>query len=59
MVSGLVENVGCEESPTEDDFTKLTRVEALKWACYFGHPECIRMATKKLEEHLEVLETDE
>ncbi|XP_014472136.1 PREDICTED: aminopeptidase N-like [Dinoponera quadriceps] len=53
MVNGLVENVGYEESPTEDDFTKLKRVEALKWACHFGHPQCRRMATAKLIEYLD------
>lgn len=57
MVNGLVENVGYEESPTEDDFTKLKRVEALSWACKFGHPECRRRATAKLDEYLEDPET--
>ncbi|EFN87058.1 aminopeptidase N [Harpegnathos saltator] len=56
-VNGLVESVGYEESLTEDDFTKLKRVAALNWACHFGHPECRRMATAKLDEYLEDPET--
>nr|XP_012230690.1 PREDICTED: uncharacterized protein LOC105677005 [Linepithema humile] len=52
ILKGLVESVGFEEDPMENDFTKIKRVTALKWACTFGHSECKKMATIKLSEHL-------
>ncbi|KAL6443900.1 hypothetical protein ACFW04_001724 [Cataglyphis niger] len=51
ILDGLINNVGYEEDPTEDDFTKIKRSEALKWACFFGHSMCKRMATIKLNKH--------
>jgi len=53
IFDGLVKNVGYEEDRDENDFTKLKRLNILKWACNFGHSECKRMATIKLNEFLE------
>jgi len=53
----LIKNVGYEENPAEDDVTKLKRSNTLKWACNFGHSECKRMATVKLNEFLADPET--
>lgn len=57
MLSKLVESVGYEEDPAEDDITKLKRSSALKWACTFGHTECRRLANIKLNEFLADPET--
>lgn len=51
ILDGLINNVGYEEDPAEDDFTKLKRTKALQWACTFGHPVCKRMATINLSKH--------
>ncbi|XP_025270285.1 puromycin-sensitive aminopeptidase-like protein, partial [Camponotus floridanus] len=52
ILDALIKNVGYEEDPGEDDLTKFTRIEALKWACTLGHSECKKMATVKLNEFL-------
>jgi len=52
LLDKLVENVGYEEDPNEDDVTKLKRIKALRWACTFGHSKCKRIATEKLSRHL-------
>ncbi|KAG5311631.1 AMPN Aminopeptidase, partial [Acromyrmex insinuator] len=41
----------------EIDYIKLTRVNTLKWACYFNHSECKRIATIKLNKVLANPET--
>ncbi|EFN66878.1 hypothetical protein EAG_02990 [Camponotus floridanus] len=51
LLEGLIKNVGYEEDPTENDLMKLKRIGALKWACTFGHSECKKMATVKLNEY--------
>ncbi|XP_025268278.1 aminopeptidase N [Camponotus floridanus] len=51
LLEGLIKNVGYEEDPTENDLIKLKRIGALKWACTFGHSECKKMATVKLNEY--------
>jgi len=53
----LIKNVGYEEDPAENELIKLTRVNTLKWACYFNHSECKRIATIKLNEVLANPET--
>lgn len=52
ILDELIKNVGYEEAPAEDDLTKIKRYKILKWACDFGHSECKRMATAKLNEFL-------
>lgn len=58
ILDELIKNVGYEEDPIDDDLTKLKRSNILKWACEFGHSECKRMATVKLNEFLENPETN-
>ncbi|XP_024878936.1 aminopeptidase M1-like [Temnothorax curvispinosus] len=48
---GVLQHVGYEENPDDDDLTKLLRLKALKWACTVGHAECKRKAAVKLSEH--------
>ncbi|XP_011865488.1 PREDICTED: uncharacterized protein LOC105560735 [Vollenhovia emeryi] len=52
ILDELIKNIGYEEGPGEDDHTKLKRYKILKWACHFGHSECKRRATVKLNEFL-------
>ncbi|XP_025264386.1 aminopeptidase N-like, partial [Camponotus floridanus] len=52
ILDGLIKNIGYEEDPFDNDFTKLLRTKALEWACTLGHSECKRMATVNLNEHL-------
>ncbi|XP_077260900.1 aminopeptidase N-like [Temnothorax americanus] len=49
----LLQHVGYEEDFNDDDNTKIVRLEAVKWACTFGHAECKRRAAVKLSKHLE------
>ncbi|XP_071571519.1 aminopeptidase N-like [Temnothorax nylanderi] len=48
----LLEHVGYEENPDDDDITKMLRLDATHWACTVGHAECKRRAAVKLSEHL-------
>ncbi|XP_025268252.1 aminopeptidase N isoform X2 [Camponotus floridanus] len=52
ILDGLIKNIGYKEDPFDNDFTKLQRTKALKWACTLGHSECKKMATLNLFEHL-------
>ncbi|XP_071627165.1 aminopeptidase N-like isoform X1 [Temnothorax longispinosus] len=47
----VLQHVGYEENPDDDDFTKKLRLKATKWACTVGHAECKRNAAVKLSEH--------
>ncbi|XP_071569032.1 aminopeptidase N-like [Temnothorax nylanderi] len=57
ILDKITKNVGYEEDSADDDLTKLKRSNTLKWACNFGHSECKRMATVKLDEFLANPET--
>ncbi|XP_071633987.1 uncharacterized protein [Temnothorax longispinosus] len=48
----LLEHVGYEEHPDDDDITKMLRLDVTKWAFTVGHTECKRRAAVKLSEHL-------
>ncbi|KAG5322226.1 AMPN Aminopeptidase, partial [Pseudoatta argentina] len=48
----LLDYVGYIDNPNDDDITKLTRLDALKWACTLGHEKCKKMTALKLSEHL-------
>ncbi|XP_071627911.1 aminopeptidase N-like [Temnothorax longispinosus] len=50
--NGVLQHLGYEENPDDDDLTKLLRLEATKWACTVGHAKCKRSAAVKLSEHL-------
>ncbi|XP_011860077.1 PREDICTED: aminopeptidase N-like, partial [Vollenhovia emeryi] len=52
ILDELIKNVGYEGDPIEDDLTKLKRSNILEWACNFGHSECKRMASVKLNKFL-------
>ncbi|XP_024876606.1 aminopeptidase Q-like [Temnothorax curvispinosus] len=52
IFDGVLQHVGYEENPDDDDITKMLRLNALKWACTVGHVECKRKAAVKLSEHL-------
>ncbi|XP_071561430.1 aminopeptidase N-like [Temnothorax nylanderi] len=52
IFDGVLQHVGYEENPDDDDITKMLRLNALKWACTVGHVECKRRAAVKLSEHL-------
>ncbi|XP_077274362.1 aminopeptidase N-like isoform X4 [Temnothorax americanus] len=52
IFDGVLQHVGYEENPDDDDITKMLRLDALKWACTVGHAECKRRAAVKLSEHL-------
>ncbi|XP_071627754.1 aminopeptidase N-like [Temnothorax longispinosus] len=52
IFDGLLQKIGYEENPNDDDITKMLRLDATKWACTVGHAECKRRAAVKLSEHL-------
>jgi len=52
LLDSLLENVGYEENPSDDDITKMKRRDALKWACTVGHVKCKEIAADKLSKHL-------
>ncbi|XP_024882816.1 aminopeptidase N-like, partial [Temnothorax curvispinosus] len=52
IFDGVLQHVGYEENPDDDDITKMLRLDALKWACIVGHVECKKKAAVKLSEHL-------
>jgi len=52
LLNELLENVGYEENPHDDDITKMKRLEALQWACTVGHEKCKEIAADKLSKHL-------
>ncbi|XP_018338395.1 PREDICTED: aminopeptidase Q-like [Trachymyrmex septentrionalis] len=49
----LLQKIGYEENPHDDDLTIVTRVDVLKFACIFGHVNCKTMAAIKLSKYLE------
>ncbi|KYN14166.1 Glutamyl aminopeptidase, partial [Trachymyrmex cornetzi] len=57
LLNSLLQNIKYEETPNDDDITKLTRINALKCACYLGNEECKRVTALKLSKHLEDPET--
>jgi len=52
MLHRLLLNIGYEERPVENDFTKYLREEAIKWACILDVLECRKTATSQLEKDL-------
>ncbi|XP_011063449.1 PREDICTED: thyrotropin-releasing hormone-degrading ectoenzyme-like [Acromyrmex echinatior] len=52
LLERLLDYVGYIDNPNDDDITKLTRLDALKWACTLGHEKCKKMTALKLSEHL-------
>ncbi|XP_071630397.1 aminopeptidase N-like [Temnothorax longispinosus] len=50
-IDGVLQHVGYEENPDDDDITKMLRLDTTKWACTVGHAECKRRAAVKLSEH--------
>ncbi|XP_024875505.1 puromycin-sensitive aminopeptidase-like protein [Temnothorax curvispinosus] len=52
IFDGLLQKIGYEENPNDDDITKMLRLDATKWACTVGHAECKRRAAVKLTKHL-------
>ncbi|XP_020287755.1 thyrotropin-releasing hormone-degrading ectoenzyme-like [Pseudomyrmex gracilis] len=57
LMNNLIESMGYEEDPADDDFTKMNRMSVLRWACAFGHVKCKTMATTLLSQHLADPET--
>ncbi|XP_071561479.1 aminopeptidase N-like isoform X2 [Temnothorax nylanderi] len=51
IFDGVLQDVGYEENPDDDDITKMLRLDATKWACTVGHAECKKRAAVKLSEH--------
>jgi len=52
LLDSLLEKIGYEESPSDDDITKMKRRDALKWACIVDHEICKEFAKNKLSKHL-------
>ena len=57
-LNGLLINIGYDEKPEDNDFTKCLRQEAAKWMCLFRDSECQINAMNKLNNHLENPETN-
>ncbi|TGZ51712.1 Glutamyl aminopeptidase [Temnothorax longispinosus] len=53
LISKTLEILRFEESPVENDFIKLLRLEIVKWACTLELPKCLEKAKSNLIEHLE------
>ncbi|XP_071561427.1 aminopeptidase N-like isoform X1 [Temnothorax nylanderi] len=51
ILDGLLQHVGYEENPDDDDITKMLRLDATYYACTVGHAECKRRAAVKLSKH--------
>lgn len=51
LLANSLKKLGYEEHPMENDLTKCLRQEIAKWACTFGHSECLYVAKFKLEQH--------
>jgi len=48
----LLDKLGYDEVPIEDDLKRSLRLEAAKWACSLDDPTCIESARYKLIRHL-------
>ncbi|KYQ58025.1 Aminopeptidase N [Trachymyrmex zeteki] len=52
LLSNLLRNIGYLENDDDDHITKLTRLEAIKWACTTDDKFCKNTALVKLNQHL-------
>lgn len=53
LLNGLLQNIGYDENPTDDDMRKALRLLATWWTCKLGYGECRKYAYFKLKKHLE------
>ncbi|XP_067215124.1 putative aminopeptidase-2 [Linepithema humile] len=53
ILGSRLEKLGYEENPDDDDFTKLERLNATHWACYFGNTKCKSVANAKLLNYID------
>lgn len=54
MLNGLLQIIKYKEKPTDDDFIKALRQEAVQWTCLLKLPNCLKMANDQLKQHLEI-----
>lgn len=52
ILNGVLEKIGYEENPKDDDLIKCLRQEAAKWACLLDDPHCKVIANMKLRKYL-------
>lgn len=52
ILDALVENVGYEENPKDNDMMKALRLLGLRWACKLGHAKCRKVANANLTAHI-------
>ncbi|XP_012228324.1 aminopeptidase N-like [Linepithema humile] len=53
LLESVLDKIGYEAQPNEDELTECLREEAAKWACLLGGTDCIAKASAKLDWHLQ------
>lgn len=48
-MSVLIMDIGFEEKETDNHLSKLFRIDALNFACLFGHRKCLRNSKTLLD----------
>lgn len=48
----FIETIDYEKILVQDDFSTLVKLEALDWACQFGHKECKEKAAVRLSAYI-------
>lgn len=50
LLDKVYKEVGFRDDPMDEQLTVLTRVDVLKWACRFGHEDCVNNAIEQFND---------